>query len=63
MAGTCRIRKTTIFGRPPEAEELSLGLDFLHRPAPAADSKTEPPSRWEQYAQILLASNEAMYVD
>ena len=52
-----------VFGRPPEAEELSLGLDFLHRPAPAADSRTEPPSRWEQYAQILLASNEAMYVD
>jgi hypothetical protein len=52
-----------VFARPPEPEELSLGLGFLHGPAPAVDGATPAPTRWEQYAQILLASNEAMYVD
>jgi mono/diheme cytochrome c family protein len=52
-----------VYARPPEPAELSLGLEFLHRPAAAADSSAPVPTRWEQYAQILLASNEAMYVD
>jgi hypothetical protein len=52
-----------IFARPPEPAELSLGLDFLHAGVPAADAPPPAPSRWEQFAQILLASNEAMYVD
>jgi hypothetical protein len=46
-----------LFGREPEAAEVGLALSFLRRPAPAG------PTRWEQYAQVLLASNEMLYVD
>ena len=46
-----------LFARQPNAEELSLALEFLGQPDSSA------MSRWEQYAQVLLVSNEAMYVD
>jgi hypothetical protein len=46
-----------LFGRAPTAEETRLAVEFLQQPQSAA------MSRWEQYAQILLASNEALYVD
>jgi hypothetical protein len=46
-----------LFGRAPDAEELRLAGDFLARPAGAG------VSRWTQYAQALLISNEALYVD
>ena len=46
-----------IFGREPETAELQIALQFLRKPA-----KGEM-SRWEQLAQILLASNEMMYLD
>ena len=46
-----------LFAREPQREELRLALAFLKHPgAPGM-------SRWEQYAQILLGSNEMMYVD
>jgi hypothetical protein len=45
------------FSRPPEPREMALTFDFLRRPS-ASDM-----SRWEQYAQLLLASNELLYVD
>lgn len=46
-----------LFGRAPTKEETRLAIEFLQEESPAA------MSRWEQYAQILLASNEALYVD
>ena len=46
-----------LFARPPEEPERELALAFLRR---GGDSEM---SRWEQYAQILLASNEMLYVD
>ncbi len=46
-----------LFGREPEKGEVKLALDFLGKP-PAPEM-----SRWEQYAQLLLASNEMLYVD
>ena len=46
-----------LFGREPARAELKLALDFLH--GPDAGEMT----RWEQYAQMLLASNEMLYVD
>jgi hypothetical protein len=58
-----RIRRLyrRIYGRPPDADELRLGLAFVNRPEPA------PPaggmSAWERYAQVLLLSNELMFVD
>jgi hypothetical protein len=47
----------SVFGRDPSAEEMRLGEAFLARPA------RSQVSRWEQYAQLLLASNELLYVD
>lgn len=47
-----------LFAREPDAEELSLATAFLARPE--AKSGT---TRWEQYAQMLLISNEMLYVD
>jgi hypothetical protein len=54
-----RVRRAyqLLFARDPDREELDASLDFLHRPA-----DSEMP-RWQQYAQILLASNAALYVD
>ena len=46
-----------LYAREPDRAELQLALDFLRKPAPA-----DFP-RWAQYAQMLLASNEMLYVD
>ncbi|HEY1186507.1 MAG TPA: PSD1 and planctomycete cytochrome C domain-containing protein [Gemmata sp.] len=47
------------FGRRPEKGELDLALRYLKLP-PQTDDKL---TRWQQYAQVLLASNELLYVD
>jgi len=47
------------FGRQPEAREIELAERFLALPTKPTDKLT----RWEQYAQVLLASSEMMYVD
>lgn len=47
------------FNRLPEEREISLALAFLKVPAKPDDKL----SRWQQYAQALLASNEFLYVD
>jgi hypothetical protein len=47
------------FGRAPATRELELAERFLQLP-PKSDDKL---TRWQQYAQVLLASNELMYVD
>jgi hypothetical protein len=54
-----RVRRAyrLLFGREVDAEELKLALDFLR--APAQGEMT----RWEQYAQVLMASNEMLYLD
>ena len=52
-----RLVHRLLFNREPDAEELRLATDFLARPAAG-----ELP-RWEQYAQLMLASNELLYVD
>ena len=46
-----------LFGREPEETEAKLALEFLRKPG------TSQMTRWEQYAQLLLASNEMLYVD
>ena len=46
-----------LFGRPPSDEEVAIGLDAL-------SAATEGESAaWEAYAQILLCSNEFLYID
>ncbi len=47
------------FGRSPQSREVELAERFLQLP-PKTDDKL---TRWQQYAQVLLASNELMYVD
>ena len=47
------------YGRPPEDIELQLGAAYLSA-APDVQNKL---SLWESYAQVLLGSNEFMYLD
>jgi hypothetical protein len=50
-----------ILNRPPDADELAIGGDFLSAsPGSATETKLSP---LEQYAQLLLLTNEVMYVD
>jgi hypothetical protein len=44
-------------GRSPEAGELQAALEFVRTTAPAN------LSAWEQFAQVLLASNEFAWID
>ena len=46
-----------LFGRVPTDTEREIGARFLTR---RADSEM---TRWERYAQSLLACNEMLYVD
>lgn len=47
------------FQRLPEPREIEIAERYLTMPAKPDDKLT----RWQQYAQALLASNELMYVD
>lgn len=46
-----------LFSRQPDRDEVAVALAYLNRPSSGAIS------RWDQYAQMLLASNEMLYVD
>jgi hypothetical protein len=51
-----------LFSRPATDLELQLGLEFIAE----SDDPTDDDSkltRWEQYAQALLSTNEFMFVD
>jgi hypothetical protein len=58
-AARVRLAYRWMFAREPDADELAMATDFLARPR----SESAGMTRWEQYAQVLLVSNEAMYVD
>ena len=47
------------YGRPPSQKELDLGLSYLS----VDDMEPNKLTRWERYAQVLLGSNEFMYLD
>jgi hypothetical protein len=49
------------FGRPATAEEEQLFVTFLQ--ARDAEPAANRLTRWERLAQILIGSNEFMYVD
>ena len=59
---TARVQRAyqLAFGREPSAVELQLGLAFAAGDVTAEGDKV---SRWEQYCQALLATNEFLYVD
>ena len=46
-----------LYGRPVSEDELRVALAFL------GSDDNDTAVRWEQYAQVLLASNEMMVVD
>ena len=47
-----------LYGRPPSDVELRLGREFIDNSR--ADNKL---AAWQQYAHVLLASNEVLFVD
>jgi hypothetical protein len=51
-----------LFGRPPASDEAAVSRQFLAASIqdPAGSAKLSP---WEQYAQLLLLTNEFLYVD
>jgi len=51
------------FARVPTDDELQLGLAFVGAEDSAELRDGTSLNRWERYAQILLASNEFMYLD
>jgi len=46
-----------VFGRAPDRAERAAALEFLRKPDEGS------MTRWQQFAQVLLASNEMLYVD
>jgi hypothetical protein len=53
-----------LFGRPPTADEITAAAEFIRgeeaHDSPGTPSKLTP---WEKYAQVLLESNEFVFVD
>jgi hypothetical protein len=51
-------------GRDPSIDELTEAIEFIDRGGPAdAATVTQPLTRWQEFAQVLLMSNEFMFVD
>lgn len=46
-----------LYARSPEPTELEIGLQFV-----SSDSEGSELSNWDRYAQVLLSSNEFMFV-
>jgi hypothetical protein len=46
-----------LFSREPDRDEVTVAMAYLNKPA------SGDISRWDQYAQMLLVSNEMLYVD
>ncbi len=51
-----------LFSRPPTNAELDTGRQFLATATPSGESVVRL-TPWEQYCQILLLTNERMYID
>ncbi len=50
-----------VFARRPEPREVEAGLRFIQGPAGQPGQSRLTP--WQQYAQVLLLTNEAFFVD
>ncbi len=44
-----------LYGRPAKESEITLAREFL--------TAAEPPILWQEYAQVLLGSNEFLFID
>jgi hypothetical protein len=64
---TARIQKTyrILFGRAPTESEIKAGMDFLqsHPEAPGNQIAGQPTTAWNEYARVLLSSNEFEFVN
>jgi hypothetical protein len=52
-----------VLARKPEAHEIAAAVRFLGAASAAEGTGTEPLTAWERYAQVLLATNEFIFVD
>jgi hypothetical protein len=53
-----------LFGRPPSAREVDWGVEFLEGGGDgAASGRDGTLSKWDEYAQVLLGTNEFLFVD
>jgi hypothetical protein len=52
-----------VFGRPASPDEVRLGTAFLTSTPDQGETSSSPLSNWEQYAQVLLGSNEFAFID
>jgi hypothetical protein len=56
-----RLAIRRLYGRPARDWEVALGLELLK--APEEPGAKPGLTRWEEYAQVLLAANELMFLD
>ncbi|MBI1356900.1 MAG: DUF1553 domain-containing protein [Acidobacteria bacterium] len=55
-----------LYGRKPNAEEIAAGLEFVKAPEnqlPEDDTSEDPLTAWDQYARVLLSSNEFTFMN
>jgi len=53
-----------LFGRPPSTREVDWGVEFLKGGGDgAAGDRDGALSKWDEYAQVLLGTNEFLFVD
>ena len=50
-----------LFGREPRRDETSIGISFVRSDAVVKNSSSQL-TPWQRYAQVLLSSNEFMYI-
>jgi hypothetical protein len=60
--GDARVRELyrLVHAREPTGDEVRIGLRFVE--APASEERSQLTA-WQQYAQVLLLTNETMFVD
>jgi hypothetical protein len=52
-----------VYQRDPSTNEIQRGLRFLQAKSASTDLKEQTLTPWERYGQVLLMSNELMFVD
>ena len=53
-------RVVSYLARDPEPREIQAGLRFVEMPL---QKERSPLTPWQQYAQVILLTNELMFVD
>jgi len=59
-AARIRLAYLLLYGRPADDDETAMGVAYLTAHDESADLRM---SRWDRYAQVLLSSNEFLYLD